>query len=208
MTNYNKQVQDKHGNTTHGMNGTREHSCWVNMRQRCTNINHPAYKWYGGSGITVCEDWMDSFKSFYRDMGEMPMDYSLERIDVGGDYSKENCKWIPLVEQANNRRNSNLFTYQEEKLTLKEISRRESVPQGTLWRLIFKNGLELTPAINEARRLKKSFDTRSKGVYEDKERSNWVAHISRKGHRKNLGRFKTKEAGILFRDNYIKEHGL
>ena len=56
----------------HGMTKTSEFTIWVGMRNRCNNQNNPAYHWYGGRGIKVCERWNSSFKNFLNDMGRRP----------------------------------------------------------------------------------------------------------------------------------------
>jgi hypothetical protein len=73
------------------------------MRQRCFNPCSPAYHYYGGRGITVCDRWEDFF-NFYKDMGDRPEGYSLERIDNNCDYSPDNCKWATIKEQNLNRK--------------------------------------------------------------------------------------------------------
>lgn len=82
-----------------------EYTSWANMKARVLNEKHPAYLNYGGRGISVCERWLESFDNFYEDMGERPKgDYSLERVDVNGDYCKENCIWADRVTQNLNQR--------------------------------------------------------------------------------------------------------
>lgn len=81
--------------------------CWINMRVRCTNKNHKQYKDYGGRGITVCPEWMDSFEAFYQDMGNKPdASYSLDRIDNDKGYSPDNCRWATRSMQNSNKRNT------------------------------------------------------------------------------------------------------
>jgi len=75
------------------------------MKARCLKSTHPHYHNYGGRGITISKDWLESFESFLQDMGERPIGHTLDRINSNDDYKKENCKWSTYKEQANNRRN-------------------------------------------------------------------------------------------------------
>jgi hypothetical protein len=88
----------------HGLSHSPEHRCWVAMIQRCQNQNAKSYKDYGGRGIKVCKRW-HHFETFLSDMGRRPPGrYSIERIDNERGYTPSNCKWIPLRDQAKNRR--------------------------------------------------------------------------------------------------------
>ena len=79
------------------------YNSWMHMKQRCLNSKNKNYQDYGGRGISVCERW-NIFENFLEDMGEMPENGSIERIDVNGNYNKENCKWIDRGLQARNTR--------------------------------------------------------------------------------------------------------
>lgn len=88
----------------HGKCNTREYRSWLELRRRCNSKNRPSYKDYGGRGITYTKSW-DSFNQFLSDMGLCPDgNYSLDRIDVNGNYCKENCRWADQSTQSYNTR--------------------------------------------------------------------------------------------------------
>lgn len=83
---------------------------WCSMKQRCNDPNVKDYKNYGGRGISYCTEW-EKFVNFYLDMGDPPLDYfgerlTLDRKDVNGNYTKENCKWSTRSEQQRNKTTS------------------------------------------------------------------------------------------------------
>lgn len=84
---------------------TPEYASYNHMKQRCYNENDKSYYNYGGRGIRVCDRWLESFDNFYEDMGEKPSPYfSLDRIDVDGDYTPSNCRWTDRTTQNYNQR--------------------------------------------------------------------------------------------------------
>jgi hypothetical protein len=104
---------------THGQSkrlsgsSTPEYNAWIGMKERVFNEKSISYDLYGGRGIAICERWLDPFSgffNFFHDMGRRPSpDHSIDRINVDGDYSPENCRWATSVTQANNKRNNRII---------------------------------------------------------------------------------------------------
>lgn len=105
----------------HNMTKTRTFKSWESMKQRCTNKKAPDYDRYGGRGIKICDKWIHSFENFLMDMGERPENTSLDRIDVNGDYEKENCRWATYSYQMRNKRNTKKFLYEDKMMCLAEL---------------------------------------------------------------------------------------
>ena len=118
----------------HGMSHTRLYNTWTNMKSRCTNPKDEFYKDYGGRGIKVCDEWMKSFSSFYEwAMNNGYADHlTIDRIDNDGDYTPDNCRWVDLKEQANNKRNNVTVTINGLTKTLAEWSEITGIPYKTL----------------------------------------------------------------------------
>lgn len=118
----------------HGMCHTSTFNSWSRIKTDCYNPNSPAYKTCGAIGIKMCDRWHNSFMNFYEDMGEMPKDYRLVRIDESKDFSKENCKWVAKTEvprfTANKKRIAKLgkISKFEKLLKLSIVSTLEALP--------------------------------------------------------------------------------
>lgn len=120
-------------NTKHGMRGTKEYCAWSELKQRCNNPKDPGYKNYGARGIKVCDRWLHSFENFFADMGKAPDGYSIDRIDVNGDYCPENCRWADNETQQYNRRDTVKITFNGITENLSYWSKKTGLSTRTLY---------------------------------------------------------------------------
>ena len=126
--------------------GSRLYAIWNSMRQRCHNHNNNAYHNYGGRGISICDEW-DDFASFREwaymtgyDENAPRGALTLDRIDVDGDYSPDNCRWSSMKTQSNNKRETLYLEHNHERRTLSEWASVTGIDYTTLWRR-YHNGL-------------------------------------------------------------------
>ena len=126
-------------NYKHGQNNTKIHSIYDNMKSRCYNENTESYSLYGGRGITVCDEWLNDFQVFYD--WAMANGYrdglSIDRINNDEGYYPENCRWVTVKEQANNRRSNRLITFDDETHTLTEWAKIKNISPKTLFTRIY-----------------------------------------------------------------------
>lgn len=108
--------------------------CYGHMKDRCYNPDDKGYKNYGGRGIAVCDEWLNSYKSFEKwaiDNGYNDT-LTIDRIDVNGNYEPNNCRWVDTLTQANNTRRTHYLVLFGVKLPIQEWARLTGVNAYTL----------------------------------------------------------------------------
>ena len=100
----------------------RIYNCWLNCIAKCDNKKHNSYKNYGERGIDVCKEWRESFESFrqWSLSNGYQNNLTIDRIDVNGNYCPENCRWVDMKTQQNNKRTNNFITFNGETLTQRQ----------------------------------------------------------------------------------------
>lgn len=130
----------KETQTTHGMTGSRLYVIWQHIIGRCTRAKDKAYKWYGARGITICDEWLNSFEVFYEwaIANGYADNLTLDRIDVNGNYCPENCRWITLKEQQRNRRDNVRVSFNGQTKTVAEWAKEFNCRSSAVYREILK----------------------------------------------------------------------
>lgn len=88
----------------------RLYHVWAGMKGRCYNHQNQSYQYYGGRGISVCEEWAESYAAFrdwatangYDPNAEVGK-CTIDRIDNNGDYTPTNCRWVGMDVQSTNK---------------------------------------------------------------------------------------------------------
>ena len=117
----------------HGHSKERLYRIWAGMRDRCYRKNNDDYQNYGARGIRVCDDWgeFSHFMAWALSNGYSE-NLTIDRIDVGGDYCPDNCRWVDIKIQANNRRNNHYISFAGKTQTLRQWSEELGIPYSTL----------------------------------------------------------------------------
>jgi len=124
----------------HGYRGTPTYLSWQNAKARCFNPRNKSYADYGGRGITMCREWLESFEAFLADMGERPDGMSIDRIDNDGNYEPGNCRWASKGQQNANVRGRTRIEFEGQFYSIKEFAALMGVEFGSLWYRVRKAG--------------------------------------------------------------------
>lgn len=131
-----------------------EYVVWSQMKVRCLKPNCLSYKNYGGRGITICERWLGAggFSNFLEDMGSRPTArHTIERKNNSKGYSPENCKWATRTEQARNKRNVEIISFNGLSLSLPGWAERLNLPLETLRSRLHHCGWSIEKALSTPR---------------------------------------------------------
>ena len=128
---------------------------WSGIKQRCFNPNSNRYKNYGGRGISICDEWKNSFETFCKWALEngYKEGLSIDRIDHEKDYDPSNCRWTDEITQQNNRTNNTLYEYEGETHTLTEWSRIKGIKPKTFctrWRRGYRGHDLMKPTMTKS----------------------------------------------------------
>ncbi len=126
---------------------SRLENIYYKMIDRCYNSKEKSFSYYGGRGITVCEEWRKSYSNF-RDWAlnnGYQEDLSIDRIDVNGNYEPNNCRWATVKQQANNKRKTKRYNFNGGLYTASEIADITGINYGTL-RSRLRNGMDIYTA--------------------------------------------------------------
>ena len=128
------------------------------MRTRCLNEHAARYSYYGGRGIKICDEWLNSFDAFvvWSYENGYSEGLSLERVDVNGDYCPENCKWITKTEQSYNKRNTKWVDYNGERVCLAKLCKDCDAPYEIVRRLLDRDDYDIYKAIDKAKESSKN----------------------------------------------------
>ena len=124
-------------NTKHGLaprgHVFREYRAWQDAKKRCHDPKARGYKRYGAKGIRMAQIWLNSFETFYAELGPCPKWWTLDRIDSTKGYQPGNCRWAPWLVQSNNRPTFNRpITWNGRTMNIEQWNRELGFTPGTI----------------------------------------------------------------------------
>lgn len=159
----NDETRKKHArerSLTHGMTNTILYHKYCGMKERCHNKNYKYYHRYGGRGIKICQEWLDSFQNFadwaYQngyDDNKKGYEQTLDRIDNDGDYSPENCRWVNQKTQTKNRSITTHILYNGEDLNYTEFAIKYNITSEAFVRRRHQKGQSPEQIIDDWQRM-------------------------------------------------------
>lgn len=135
---------------THGGSHSRLYRCWEAMKYRCLKPGATAYHRYGARGITVCQEWTDSFELF-RDwalVNGYTDHLTIERNKNDLGYSPDNCRWATYAEQNRNTSRTRLVTYQGRRAVAADLAIERGMPPDVVRQRIHRYGWPVELALS------------------------------------------------------------
>jgi hypothetical protein len=122
--------------TSHGKSHSWIYRVYAGMKNRCYNPQDKHFCRWGGRGITVCDEWKNSFQAFYDYVSQLPhfgeKGYSLDRINNDGNYEPGNVRWATNETQCNNRSNQIFLEINGVTKTIAQWAKESGVPYRTI----------------------------------------------------------------------------
>lgn len=195
IMDYHKKGKE-HPQYRHGMNSTRPYKIWCGMKRRCYNKNELTYLRYGAVGIKMSKDWLD-FVNFWNDMKDTYFDTAqIDRIDNSKGYCKENCRWVTIKEQQNNKHSVKHYEYKGKKMCLPDWDKELGFKKGTIRARIKTFGWNIEKALSAPKKKYCGY-SKARGLYQ--------VEVKRNRKRYFVGRYKTKKEALEARSNFLLE---
>ena len=136
---------------------SRLYGIWQGMTGRCYCEGSGSWKWYGAKGIKVCDEWRNfgEFEKWAKSSGYTD-ELTLDRIDSDGDYRPENCRWVTMKAQQNNKRSNHILEYNGESHTATEWAEIIGISPKTLLKRINESGWSIEKALTTPLNTKKN----------------------------------------------------
>jgi hypothetical protein len=138
--------------TKHGFWKHPTYTAWIHIKDRCNNPRNAEFEHYGGRGIKICEEWANDSGAFCRwSMANgWKKGLTIDRIDVNGDYEPDNCRWVSMEVQQNNKRNNHIIEFCGEKMSLSQLAHKTGVSRNRLYYRIVVKGMSAEVAVSRA----------------------------------------------------------
>lgn len=120
---------------THGKYKHPLYNVYKNMKDRCYNNKNTAFRYYGGKGVTVCEEWLGEFRVFFdwaKNNG-YKKGLEIDRMDNDGNYEPRNCRLTTRVVNMRNAGNAKRWVVKGETyLSLSDAANKTGVCATTI----------------------------------------------------------------------------
>ena len=130
---------------THGLSNHWLYRVWAGAKARCTIQSVSHFEYYGGRGIAMCAEWIDSPETFisWAKINGARRGLELDRIDTNGNYAPGNCSFVTHASNSRNRRNGRITEAHASLvkadlrlgLSVNEVSKNRSIPYMSVWHI-------------------------------------------------------------------------